>query len=112
MTTPIWNQYLKIKKQYQGIILLFRLGDFYETFNEDAEIIARELEITLTSRPMGKGMRVPLAGIPYHALEPYLSKLISKGYRVAICEQTSDPRESRGLTEREVVRIVTPGTVV
>ncbi len=112
MTTPIWDQYLRIKKQYQGIILLFRLGDFYETFNEDAETIAKELEITLTSRPMGKGLRVPLAGIPYHALEPYLSRLISKGYRVAICEQTSDPRESKGLTEREVVRVVTPGTVV
>ncbi|MSQ15692.1 MAG: DNA mismatch repair protein MutS [Dehalococcoidia bacterium] len=112
MTTPIWSQYLRIKKQYQGIILLFRLGDFYETFNEDAETVARELEITLTSRPMGKGLRVPLAGIPYHALEPYLSKLISKGYRVAICEQTSDPRESKGLTDREVVRVVTPGTVV
>ena len=112
MTTPIWEQYLRIKKQYEGIILLFRLGDFYETFNEDAEIIARELEITLTSRPMGKGLRVPLAGIPYHALEPYLSRLISKGYRVAICEQTSDPRESKGLTDREVVRVVTPGTIV
>ena len=112
MTTPARRQYLRIKKEHQDEVLLFRMGDFYETFDEDARIISRELEIALTSREMGKGQRVPLAGIPYHALEPYLARLIKKGYRVAICEQTSDPATSRGIVDREVVRIVTPGTVV
>ena len=112
MTTPARRQYLRIKKEHQDEVLLFRMGDFYETFDEDARVIARELEIALTSREMGKGQRVPLAGIPYHSLEPYLARLIKKGYRVAICEQTSDPATSRGIVDREVVRIVTPGTVV
>ncbi len=88
------------------------MGDFYETFDEDARVVSRELEIALTAREMGKGTRVPLAGIPYHALESYLARLIKKGYRVAICEQTSDPATSRGLVDREVVRVVTPGTIV
>tara|TARA_B100001123_G_scaffold65571_1_gene72769 strand:- start:24862 stop:27366 length:2505 start_codon:yes stop_codon:yes gene_type:complete len=88
------------------------MGDFYETFDEDARIISRELEIALTSREMGKGHKVPLAGIPYHALESYLTRLINRGFRVAICEQTSDPASSKGIVDREVVRIVTPGTVV
>ncbi|HEX78425.1 MAG TPA: DNA mismatch repair protein MutS [Dehalococcoidia bacterium] len=109
--TPIRSQYLRIKKAYPGAIVLFRLGDFYETFDEDAKLAARELEITLTSREMGKGLRVPLAGIPYHALDGYLAKLVSKGYKVAICEQMT-PASGRGLVAREVVRVVTPGTVV
>jgi DNA mismatch repair protein MutS len=88
------------------------MGDFYETFDEDAQIISRELEIALTSREMGKGQKVPLAGIPYHALEGYLTRLINRGFRVAICEQTSDPSTSKGIVDREVVRIVTPGTVI
>ena len=112
MTTPARRQYLRIKKQHQDEVLLFRMGDFYETFDDDARTISRELEIALTSREMGRGQRVPLAGIPYHALEPYLARLIKKGYRVAICEQTSDPATSRGLVDREVVRVVTPGTVI
>ena len=112
MTTPIRRQYLRIKQRYPEAILLFRLGDFYETFDEDAKVLARELEIALTSREMGRGQRVPLAGIPYHALDGYLGRLIKKGYNVAICEQVTDPRVSRGLVEREVVRVVTPGTVV
>ena len=112
MTTPARRQYLRIKKEHPDEVLLFRMGDFYETFDDDARLVARELEIALTSREMGRGQRVPLAGIPYHALEPYLARLIKKGYRVAICEQTSDPAESRGLVERQVVRIVTPGTVI
>ena len=112
MSTPARKQYLSIKKQHQDEILLFRMGDFYETFDNDARLISRELEIALTSREMGKGVRVPLAGIPYHALEGYLAKLIKKGYRVAICEQTSDPAASRGIVDREVVRVVTPGTVI
>jgi DNA mismatch repair protein MutS len=85
--TPIRQQYLRIKKQYPEAIVLFRLGDFYETFDEDARITSRELEIVLTSREMGKGNKVPLAGIPYHALDSYLAKLINRGYKVAICEQ-------------------------
>jgi len=112
MTTPARRQYLRIKKQHQDEVLLFRMGDFYETFDDDARTISRELEIALTSREMGKGQRIPLAGIPYHALESYLARLIRKGYKVAICEQTSDPATSRGLVDREVVRVVTPGTLV
>ena len=112
MTTPARRQYLRIKKEHLDAVLLFRMGDFFETFDDDARIVSRELEIALTSREMGRGQRIPLAGIPYHALEPYLAKLIKKGYRVAICEQTSDPATSKGLVDREVVRVVTPGTVV
>ncbi len=112
MTTPIRRQYLQIRQQYPDALLFFRMGDFYETFDEDAKVVARELEIVLTSREMGRGQRVPLAGIPYHALDGYLARLIKKGYKVAICEQTTDPKSTKGLLEREVVRVVTPGTVV
>ena len=109
--TPIRRQYLKIKHSYPGAIVLFRLGDFYETFDEDARLASQELEITLTSRSMGKDLRVPMAGVPAHALENYLARLVKKGHQVAICEQLSDPASSRGLVERDVVRVVTPGTV-
>ncbi len=109
--TPIRQQYLEIKRQYPQAILFFRLGDFYETFDRDAEITSRELDIVLTSRNVAKGNRVPMAGIPYHAVENYLSRLIEKGYHVAICEQVGD-QPVRGLFPREVVRVVTPGTVV
>ena len=112
MTTPARRQYLRIKKEHEDAILLFRMGDFYETFDDDARLVARELEIALTSREMGRGQRVPLAGIPYHSLEPYLARLIKRGHKVAICEQTSDPAQSKGLVDREVVRVVTAGTVV
>ena len=112
MTTPARRQYLRMKGDHPDAILLFRMGDFYETFDDDARTVSRELEIALTSREFGAGKRIPLAGIPYHALEPYLARLIGKGYRVAIGEQTSDPAKSRGLVDREVVRVVTPGTVV
>jgi DNA mismatch repair protein MutS len=108
--TPIRQQYLDIKRDYPNTILFFRLGDFYETFDEDAEITARELDIVLTSRPVGKGVRAPLAGIPYHAVENYLARLIEKGYHVAICEQVGD-QPSKGIFPRKVVRVVTPGTV-
>ena len=111
MTTPLRRQYLEIKRRYPHAILFFRLGDFYETFDEDAETVARELEITLTSRPVSKGERVPLAGIPYHALDSYLGKLISKGYKVAICEQMEEAKGQK-LVDRQVVRVVTPGTLV
>ena len=108
--TPIRQQYLEIKRDYPNTILFFRLGDFYETFDEDAELTARELDIVLTSRPIGKGLRAPLAGIPYHALENYLARLIEKGYHVAICEQVGD-QPVKGIFPRKVVRVVTPGTV-
>ncbi len=109
--TPLRQQYLDIKKQHPDAIVFFRLGDFYETFDEDAKTTSRELDIVLTSRPVSKGVRVPMAGIPYHAVENYLSRLIDKGYHVAICEQVSEVPD-KGLVEREVVRVVTPGTVV
>ena len=112
MTTPARKQYLDIKSKHQEEILLFRMGDFYETFDDDAKVLARELEIALTSREMGKGERIPLAGIPYHALEGYLVRLVANGYRVAICEQVSDPTTSKGIVDRKVVRIVTPGTII
>ncbi len=111
-STPIRRQYLRIKRQYPQAIVLFRLGDFYETFDEDAKVVAKELEIVLTSRGMGKGYRAPMAGIPYHALDNYLARLVNRGYKVAICEQLTQPSETRGLVERGVIRLVTPGTVV
>jgi len=109
--TPIRSQYLKIKRSYPQAIVFFRLGDFYETFDDDARLVSSELEITLTSREMGKGQRYPMAGIPHHALDNYLAKLINKGYKVAICEQVGEPKAGKGIVEREVVRVVTPGTV-
>jgi DNA mismatch repair protein MutS len=110
--SPIRAQYLGVKRQYPDAIVFFRLGDFYEMFDEDAELVARELEITLTRRDFGRGERAPMAGVPHQAAEGYIARLIAKGYRVAVCEQVSDPALARGLVEREVVRVVTPGTVV
>ena len=112
MTTPARKQYLDIKAQHKDDLLLFRMGDFYETFDEDAKILAKELEIALTTREMGKGTKIPLAGIPFHSLETYLPRLVENGHRVAICEQTSDASTSKGIVSREVVRIITPGTIV
>jgi DNA mismatch repair protein MutS len=109
--TPLRKQYLDIKRQHPDAIVFFRLGDFYETFDEDAKITSRELDIVLTSRPVSKGVRVPMAGIPHHAAENYLSRLIDKGYHIAICEQIGDEPQD-GLVPREVVRVVTPGTLV
>ncbi len=110
--SPIRAQYLEIKQRYPDTILFFRMGDFYEMFDEDAEIVARELEIALTRRDFGRGEKAPMAGVPHQAAESYIARLVSKGYRVAVCEQVSDPALSRGLVEREVTRIVTPGTVI
>lgn len=110
--TAIRQQYLNIKRQYPDAIVFFRLGDFYETFDQDAKTTSQELDITLTSRSMGKGNRIPLAGIPYHAIDNYLIKLINKGYKVAICEQVSQSGGGRKLIEREVIRVVTPGTII
>ena len=109
--TPIRQQYLDIKKQYPDAILFFRLGDFYETFDADAELTSRELDLVLTKRSMGTDNKVPMAGIPYHAVENYLSRLIEKGYHVAICEQMGN-QAINGLFPREVIRIVTPGTLI
>jgi len=109
--TPIRQQYLEIKRQYPDSIVFFRLGDFYETFDKDAETTSRELDIVLTSRPVSKGKRIPMAGIPYHAVENYLARLIEKGYHVAICEQVGD-QPAHGLFARQVTRVVTPGTIV
>ena len=109
--TPIRRQYLKIKEAYRDSIVLFRMGDFYETFDDDARLVARELDITLTGRSLGKNLRVPMAGVPAHSVNSYLARLVRKGYQVAICEQLSDPALSKGLVDRDVVRVVTPGTV-
>ncbi len=110
--TPVRRQYLRIKQRYPDSLVLFRLGDFYETFDDDALLASKELDIVLTSKAMGKQLKVPLAGIPAHSLETYLTRLIKKGHKVAICEQLSDPALSKGLVERDVVRVVTPGTVL
>jgi len=110
--SPVRTQYLQIKQQNPDAILFFRLGDFYEMFDDDAEIVARELEIALTRRDFGRGEKSPMAGIPHHAADGYIARLVSKGYRVAVCEQMSDPALSKGLVEREVIRVVTPGTVI
>lgn len=110
--TPLRQQYLDIKKQYQDCILMFRLGDFYEMFDEDAEVAARELDLTLTGRSFSKdGPRTPMAGVPYHAAENYIARLIEKGFHVAVCDQITEP-DGRGIVEREVTRVITPGTVV
>jgi DNA mismatch repair protein MutS len=111
MTTPMRQQYLRIKKQYPETIVLFRLGDFYETFDQDAKIVATVCDIVLTSRPAGKNQRVPLAGVPYHSVDGYIAKLIQAGHKVAIVEQVGEV-PARGLVDREVMRVITPGTVV
>lgn len=111
--SPLMDQYFGMKEQCGDAVLLFRMGDFYETFGGDAEITARVLNITLTSRQKDKeGNRIPLAGIPYHALEAYLPKLVKAGYKVAICEQVEDPKKAKGLVKREIIRIITPGTII
>ncbi|WP_313132239.1 DNA mismatch repair protein MutS [Anaerocolumna sp.] len=108
--TPMMQQYMELKSQYKDCILFYRLGDFYEMFFEDAIICSKELEITLTGKNCGLEERAPMCGIPYHAVDGYLSKLISRGYHVAICEQVEDPKAAKGIVRREVIRIVTPGT--
>ena len=110
--TPMMEQYREVKRQHPQDLLMFRLGDFYELFFDDAELAARELEITLTSREAGSGNRVPMCGVPYHAVEGYIARLIAKGYRVAICEQVEDPKLAKGIVKREVVRVITPGTIL
>ena len=111
-STPMMRQYYQLKARYPGALLMFRLGDFYELFDEDAQVAARELDIVLTSREVGKGRRIPMCGVPHHALEAYLARLVERGYRIAICDQLEDPRTAKGLVRRDVVRVVTPGTVI
>jgi DNA mismatch repair protein MutS len=109
-STPLMRQYAAIKKEHPTALLFFRLGDFYELFFDDAVLAAKELQITLTSRNKEKGIAIPMCGVPHHAAEGYISKLIRKGFKVAICEQVEDPRLAKKLVRREVTRVVTPGT--
>ncbi|MEW5691986.1 MAG: DNA mismatch repair protein MutS [Candidatus Hydrogenedentota bacterium] len=109
--TPMMKQYYQIKNQYPGTILMFRVGDFFEMFNEDAKIASKELEITLTSKPLGGGVRVPLAGVPYHAINNYIAKFVKKGYRITLCDQVEDPKYAKGIVKRDIIRVITPGTL-
>src|ERR1043166_9254647 len=111
-STPLMRQYNTIKQQVPNTLLMFRLGDFYELFYDDAITASRELEITLTSRNKEKGAAIPMCGVPYHSAEGYISRLIQKGYRVAVCDQMEDARLTKTLVKREVTRIVTPGTAI
>ena len=112
--TPMMRQYLEMKERYPDSILFFRLGDFYEMFNEDAKLVSRELDLTLTTRDRNKPPeeRTPMCGVPYHSCESYIARLIAKGYKVAICEQTEDPATAKGLVDRDIIRIISPGTVI
>ena len=111
--TPMKQQYNEIKAQYADCLLFFRLGDFYEMFDDDAYVASRELDLALTTRDRGKPTeeQTPMCGVPYHSAEAYIGRLIAKGYKVAICEQTEDPALAKGLVTRDVIRIITPGTV-
>ena len=109
--TPMMQQYLRIKREYPDLLLFYRMGDFYELFYDDAKRAAAILDITLTSRGKSAGQAIPMAGVPYHAVEAYLARLVRKGESVAICEQIGNPAEARGPVDRQVVRIVTPGTL-
>ncbi len=110
--TPMMEQYFEIKNQYKDYLLFYRLGDFYEMFFDDAILVSRELELTLTGRDCGEAERAPMCGVPFHSAEGYIGKLIEKGYRVAICEQVEDPALAKGLVKREVIRVITPGTLI
>src|SRR3974390_2272651 len=109
-STPLMRQYAAVKKEHPTAVFFFRLGDFYELFFDDAVLAAKELQITLTSRNKEKGAAIPMCGVPYHSAEGYISKLIRKGFKVAICDQMEDPRMAKKLVKREVTRVVTPGT--
>ena len=105
--TPMVQQYLEVKRQHENELLFFRLGDFYELFFEDALTASKELNITLTGRAGGLEDKIPMCGVPYHAVEGYIAKLVSKGYRIAICEQVEDPKLAKGIVRREVIKIIT-----
>ena len=110
--SPMMVNYLHTKEQYKDCLLFYRLGDFYELFFEDAQVASKILDIALTGRACGKGEKAPMCGVPYHAVEIYISRLIAKGYKVAICEQLEDPKTAKGIVKRDVIRVVTPGTVI
>ncbi|MGD9964769.1 MAG: DNA mismatch repair protein MutS, partial [Candidatus Izemoplasmatales bacterium] len=110
--TPMMQQYLEIKKDYSDFIVFFRLGDFYEMFFQDAIVASKELEIVLTGRDAGVSERVPMCGVPYHAVNLYLEKLVEKRYKVAIVEQVENPEDAKGIVRREVVKLITPGTII
>ena len=109
--SPMMRQYIEQKEQWPDCLLFFRLGDFYEMFFDDALVASQELEIALTSRDCGLNERAPMCGVPYHSAESYINKLMQRNYKVAICEQMEDPAQAKGLVRREVVRVITPGTV-
>ena len=108
--SPMMQHYLQVKNEYPDCIIFYRLGDFYEMFFEDAKVVSKELELTLTGRACGLEERAPMCGVPFHAADTYLNRLVQKGYKVAICEQVEDPSTAKGMVKREVVRIATPGT--
>ena len=110
--SPMMDQYFQIKKDYADVILFFRLGDFYEMFFDDAKIASKELDLVLTGRDCGQEERAPMCGVPFHSADSYIAKLVSRGYKVAICEQMEDPALAKGIVKREVIRIITPGTVI
>ena len=110
--TPMMKQYMEIKKGCPDTILMFRLGDFYEMFFEDAVIASRDLDITLTGRDCGQEERAPMCGVPFHAADSYIARLVAKGHKVAICEQLEDPKSVKGIVKRDIIRIVTPGTII
>ena len=110
--TPMMSQYIKIKNEHQDAILFFRLGDFYEVFYEDAKICSKELDLVLTGKSCGNAEKAPMCGVPFHSVDSYIAKLVSRGYKIAICEQTEDPSTAKKIVKREVVRIITPGTVI
>ena len=108
--SPMMQHYVKTKEEYKDCILFYRLGDFYEMFFEDAQTVSQELELTLTGKDCGMAERAPMCGVPFHAADTYINRLIEKGYKVAICEQVEDPKQAKGIVKREVIRVVTPGT--
>ena len=109
--SPMMTHYLETKKAYPDSLLFYRLGDFYEMFFEDARLVSKELELTLTGKECGLEERAPMCGVPFHAAETYINRLVKKGYKVAVAEQMEDPKLAKGLVKREVIRVVTPGTV-
>ena len=110
--SPMMQQYFKVKKEYPGVILFFRLGDFYEMFFDDAKVASKELDLVLTGRDCGQEERAPMCGVPFHSADSYIAKLVSRGYKVAICEQMEDPAAAKGIVKRDVIRVITPGTVI
>ena len=110
--SPLMQQYIEIKNQHKDEILFYRIGDFYEMFFDDALTVSKELDLTLTGKQCGLEERAPMCGVPFHSYENYVARLIAKGYKVAICEQMEDPAKAKGLVKRDIIRVVTPGTVI